>query len=77
MPIQDQADQVPTPSHREDVTFLLLSTLVVGFVFLVLLQPAYTLHSDANAAASTQAPIKSTDAISPPNHLVLGRRTLP
>ena len=37
MRIQDQAEQVPTPSHREDVTFLLLTALVVGFVFLVLL----------------------------------------
>ncbi len=37
MQIQDQADQVPTASHRDDVTFLLLTTLVVGFVFLVLL----------------------------------------
>ena len=37
MPIQDEADRVPTPSQRDDVTFLLLTTLVVGFVFLVLL----------------------------------------
>lgn len=38
MPIQDQADQgAPTPLQRDDVTFLLLTTLVVGFVFLVLL----------------------------------------
>ena len=37
MPIQDQAEQVATPSHRDDVTFLLLAALVVGFVFLVFL----------------------------------------
>ena len=37
MRIQDQAEQVATPLHREDVTFLLLTTLVVGFAFLMLL----------------------------------------
>jgi hypothetical protein len=37
MSIQDQADQVVIPSHRDDVTLLVLTTLVVGFVFLVLL----------------------------------------
>ncbi len=37
MPIQDHADRASIPSQRDDVTFLLLTTLVVGFVFLVLL----------------------------------------
>ncbi len=37
MPTQDQQEQVAAPSHRDDVEFLLLTTLVASFVFLVLL----------------------------------------